>query len=333
MTTADYLRRIGSGLVPPFGTLGNQEANTAGDREFGEAGWWGDEMLRIANVNDWHFSEVAIAWYVGLHRLALLAADSARRDPAHWVTALHYEASALHSLTDLFAFGHVVTNRDESSYGMVNRASLTKAPAYRWMEHAIALGGGRRAGDGVVSLTGKLPEIAATAGPRDALLLTYRGTWLRWAKNEHTYHDTFNKSGAQVRNLNGDAFHIYGDGQLHRSWGPGGGAPVAVEAVRASVQALFDAYEQLEGGATVADLGSAGSPFFAALRSVPVFVEHDPNQYFLGRWTLYAHGVDQITGAGLVPADWRRCAIPRLTGKSIWWPDQQKQACTTGPGA
>jgi hypothetical protein len=99
------------------------------------------------------------------------------------------------------------------------------------------------------------------------------------------------------------------------------------------VQALFDAYEQLEGGATVADLGSAGSPFFAALRSVPVFVEHDPNQYFVGRWTLYAHGVDQITGAGLVPADWRRCAIPRLTGKSIWWPDQQKQACTTGPGA
>ncbi|MGH8622196.1 MAG: hypothetical protein ACRET3_08675, partial [Burkholderiales bacterium] len=245
--------------------------------------------------------------------------------------ALHYEASALHSLTDLFAFGHVVTNRDESSYGIVNDAALTQAPAYQWMENAIGVGGGLRATDGVVNLAIPLPAITAGANPRDALLLTYQKGWGRWSLNEHTYHDTFNLSGAQVRNLNGDAFSILGDSMLHRSWGPNQGALFAVDAVRASVQSLFDAYQALERGATVAQVGRAGSPFYAALKVVPVFIDYDPHKYFWGRWTLYAKFVDQVTGAGKVPDDWAGCAIPRLNGKSIWWPSVATGACTTGP--
>ena len=333
MSMQDYLRRIASGLWPPFGGWGNAVQNTANDREFGEAGWWGDEMMRIANVNDWHFSNVAIAWYTGMHRLALAAVDSARRDPTYWITALHYEASALHSLTDVFALGHVVTNRDESSSGMIQEAALGSAPAYQWMENAIGVGGGIRATDGVVNLATPLPAITAGASPRDAVLLTYQKDWWRWSLNEHTYHDSFNESGAQVRNLNGDVFYIYGDSLLHQSWGPNQGAAVAVEAVRASVQSLFDAYVRLAAGATVADVGKAGSPFFAALKLVPVFIEYDPNHYFWGRWALYAEFVDDVTGAGKVPANWTTCAIPRITGKSFSWPPVDPQACTTGPGA
>src|SRR5207244_2300265 len=109
VVASDYLAGIGSGLWPPFGSLGDVTSNTADtEQDTFEAGWWGDEMMRIAAINDWHFSSAALAWYIGMHRMALKYVALAVHDPVYWNHALHYEANALHSLTDLFAFGHVV---------------------------------------------------------------------------------------------------------------------------------------------------------------------------------------------------------------------------------
>ncbi|HXS82445.1 MAG TPA: hypothetical protein VN896_06945, partial [Methylomirabilota bacterium] len=140
----EYLRDVGSGLWPPYGTCGNASGNTAADDQYYDAGWWGDEMIRIAGTNDWHFSSAAIAWYVGMHRLALIYVDRARTDPRFWNHALHYEANGLHSLTDLFAFGHIVANRDRTSHAAMVSSGVTGKKAYLWMEHAIDVGGGTR---------------------------------------------------------------------------------------------------------------------------------------------------------------------------------------------
>jgi hypothetical protein len=193
-----YLRRIAGGLWPPYGCVGNAISNTAGATEYGDAGWWGDEMMRIATVNDWHFSRAAVAWYTGLHRLALLYVNAARTNPAQWNTALHYEANALHALTDLFCFGHIVTNRDETAYGIIKQQGLLSNGAYEWMENVIHVGGGGRNTAGRVSLS-TLPAVVADAGAvrNDVLWISHAplATWGTWAAQEHTDHNNFNASG------------------------------------------------------------------------------------------------------------------------------------------
>lgn len=329
-----YLAAIASGLVPPFGSAGNEFANTANDDEWTDAGWWGDEMLRIANVNDWHFSSGAIAWYVGLHRLALLYADSARSNPAHWTRALHYEANALHAFTDLFAFGHVVTNRDVTTMGILAADKLTGNAGHLWMENVLRMGGATRAGDGRISLSSNLPAIADRAGVRNDFVKSDRGTWAKRADWERRYHDEFNTSGAQVRNLRGDEFTILGDSHLNDMMATGNAMAVLTGGVRASVQALFDAYESMRTGtATAADLGKAGSPYFVALQYLPVYVGQDANRYFLGRWTLYAKAIDEMAGTAKVPGTWDNCKVAYLSGADgLSWPDKQSSACAAFDG-
>lgn len=323
-----YLQHIGSGLVPPTGGLGNTTGNTASDDEYGEAGWWGDEMLRIANVNDWHFSSAAISWYVGLHRLALLYADSARADPRHWARALHYEANALHSLTDLFAFGHVVTNRDETAFGIMKPHARNQG--YRWMENVIRMGGGSRSESGRISLSNRLPAIADVASVRNDFVKSDRGTWVRRAENERRYHDALNASGAQVRNLNGDDFQIFGDAKLAQMMN-GEAVTVIANAVTASVQALFDAHVELQQRTgTVESIGAARSPYFAALKYVPVFIVRDANGYFPGMWTRYAQAAADISGSDRTIASRERCQVAYLSGSDgIAWPDKPSGPCTS----
>jgi hypothetical protein len=322
-----YLRFIGSGLVPPFGDVGNTSSNTANDDEYSEAGWWGDEMLRIANVNDWHFSNGAVAWYTGLHRLALYYVNKAVQDPRYWVQALHYEANALHALTDLFAFGHVVTNRGETSYGIMKSNDLLNKNVYLWMENVIKMGGGVRLANGKISSTANLPDISDRTVQRNSFLKSYRGTWALRARREQKYHDYFNKNGAKVRNLHGAKFYIYGDGKLHIM--DNHAQNQISQAVKVSVQSLFDAYESLQKRKIkLADLVKPGSFVFEALKYIPVYIEKDPDKYFLGRWTLYAKAIDQITGAGKVPRDWDKCKIPYLSGKDYSWPAKHSKKCT-----
>ena len=326
-----YLRAIGCGLVPPFGSAGNITGNTAGDAEYSEAGWWGDEMMRIANVNDWHFSSAAISWYVGLHRLALLYVDKARNNPEYWVNALHYEALALHSLTDLFAFGHVVTNRAKSSYGAMSKDNLINYPAYQWMQNAIVMGGGLRDDEGMITATAGLPDLEDTFNPRNDFMPSYLGNWAIWANRERKLHDYFNEHGAKVRNLRGESFKIFGDGKLKDL--PDFAAKRISNSVRASVQSLFDAYVELENGTTTVDqLARSGSSFFEALTYIPIFIEKDPDNYFSGMWTTFAMAVDVITGSGVVPSDWSSCQVQNLNGSvSDYWPKKHDLPCTIFP--
>lgn len=325
-----YLQAIASGLIPPYKALGNQFQNSVGANALDDASWYGDEMIRIANVNDWHFASGAIAWYTGMHRLALLYVDSARQNPVHWIRALHYEANALHSLTDLFSFGHVVTNRDETSYGIMKDGGNLQNKGYLWMENVLRMGGATRNGSGRISLTGTLPSpLQDLANVRNDFVDSYRQGWWARAKAERTYHSEFNKKGANVRNLMGDAFQIFGDTKLNEMVMTGTGATVAMNAVQISVQSLFDAYVALSAnsGSTVESIGNAGSPYFAALKYVPVYVASEDDDYFTGRWTLYAKGVDDLTGVGKVPSGWESCAVKYLSGADWLWPPKSTTPC------
>ncbi len=324
-----YLGLIGSGLVPPVGSLGNGTGNTAGQAEHWEAGWWGDEMMRVANVNDWHFSKAAVAWYVGMHRLAVYYAALAQIDRRNWARALHYEANALHSLTDLFAFGHVVTNRDRTAFGIMKGKKLLPYPAFQWMEQVLRVGGGVRDGEGEVLLEPTLPETVDTQHNQDEQLLSYVGSWGRYADFERRFHDEFNRTGAYVYNLNGQRFRIFGDGKLRDS------DPETIRiiagAVRTSVEDLFRARGELQSGPAVKKIErirKSGTAYLGALKYVPVFVDADYNGYFSGSWALYAKFVNEVSGANKAMKDLDRCRIPYLWGKTYRWPPVRRP-CTT----
>lgn len=83
----------------------------------------GLEFLRDAAVNESHFSSIAVLTYVDHHHRAIkLAYDAAWMKKAGRVNeaignlteAIHYEAIACHSLTDLFAPGHLMEDRQQA---------------------------------------------------------------------------------------------------------------------------------------------------------------------------------------------------------------------------
>jgi hypothetical protein len=255
-----------------------------------------------------------VAWYTGLHRLALLYVNAARTNPAQWNTALHYEANALHALTDLFCFGHIVTNRDETSYGIIEDQGLLQNGAYDWMKNVIHIGGGSRNPAGRVSLA-TLPATVSDVGAvrNDVLWISYGplATWGSWAAQEHTPQQ-LQRVGATVRNLRGDSFQIHGDGAV-RTY-PARDRDVIVGAVRTSVQRLFEAYELLQAGTSVGDLAAPGSTYFDALKYIPVFVESEPGNHFRNRWTRYTGAIATTTGSAVVPANWTDCQMAYVNG-------------------
>jgi len=191
-------------------------------------------------------------------------------------------------------------------------------PPFKWMENARRMGGGLRAASGRVTLTDSLPPIADLSVRRNDFLPSYPGNWSRWALQEKDFHDGFNGGGATVRNLKGERFFLSGDGAFEATDDTTHGVAereVIAEGARASLQSLFDAYLELGTGRTVEEIGARGSSFFAALRSLPIFVESNPqhtfeDEYgfewtignnFNGQWTLYAQAVDAIAGTSVVP--------------------------------
>jgi len=335
-----FLRYIGSGLVPPYDPSLN---GNAAQNDYDEAAWWGDEMLRIATANDTHFSSGAVAWYVGCHRMALYYANLARTNPAYWNQALHYEAAGLHSFTDLFAFGHVVTNADRRSFGVAGNAGVTDDLPYLWMEHVLGKGGGSRDGEGRVFLN----PAAVTLGEyptrqRVDMMNTTTVTWANYALQEKDFHDCYNLSGGIVRNLAGDTFTIYGDGAFESTLQASRG--VIAEGVRLSIQSLFDAYLELSSGGTLQQVAAAGSPFYAALKKLPVFVVRNPQQHcvgywnkpvttgnnYNGRWTLFAEFLDVLTGTNIVP-NGTPCVMRYEDGAREIEPLQPDSPCTTSP--
>lgn len=325
-----YLKSIAFGLWPPFGSAGNFITHSKFGSDYNNAGWWGDEMMRLANVNETHFSNVAVAWYVGMHRLALFYVDKAleENDAEFLNLALHYEASALHCLTDLFAFGHVVTNRDQSSYGTMKKDALLDKAPYLWMENTIRLGGGTRDNNGLLSLNQNLPEIETKNNVRDDFLPSYFSlnpatTWANWARIEHDYHDKFNKSGAKVRNFNGSLFRIYGDGKLHDL--DVSSRRVIEDAVTASVQSLANSFTMIGNGYDIDEI-SKSKTFFDALNYIPVYIHQEVDNYFKGKWTSYAEFVSSTVGLEISSDP--SCKITFLSGKNYLWPNKSSDPCS-----
>jgi hypothetical protein len=317
MDSSTYLKYIASGVVPPHGAFGNGFSNTTMDDSVNEAAWWGDEMMRIANVNDWHFSTVNLAHYIGAHRMALFYVNKARADARYWNTALHYEANALHSLTDFFALGHVVPNRDQTSYGVLKKNYQLNHPTVQWQSSIESLGGGTRTAGGIMLLSKNLPPLTDTVGPRDDFLNSYFYTDLTLAlagNSERLMHDSYNEQGATVRNLNGDEFKIYGDGKL-KDLGDSD-KEVIYEAVKHSLQSLFDAYNALSVYPySTATIGSGGS-YFKALEYIPILIVADDMHKISGEWILDAKEIEGITGSKLIPKTYKDCEIPYIDGRT-----------------
>jgi len=257
-----HQRRFARGEVAPMGAAGNALQNSEyDDKAYDERlTWWGDEMMRIANSNDWHFSGRAMDWYVGSHLQALHFASraAAENQPGFLWQAIHWEANGLHSLTDLFAPGHMIVDREGSvdsiwTHRPANSLSLPNSkPVYAWYRSVLT--SGKAAADGPLASVADPKPIAA---PLSSPANTYLGSsaaWARWEESGHTY---FNMNGAQVKTLGGKEFVAFGDSRLFPRADASGAQDTvkpevmralheeAEEAVNASLRDVLIAYHQM----------------------------------------------------------------------------------------
>ncbi len=128
-----------------------------------------DHSIQLSVNNPTHFSLRAAQAYIRWHRHALLIARQKNR---LW-EALHYEALAVHSLTDLFAFGHIHDNRQLTDR-LINWRNRQKV----------------QAGLGVFA-----------AGTASKLM----GAYVNY------FHSGYNWKGAMMQNLAGDSWRGFGD--------------------------------------------------------------------------------------------------------------------------
>lgn len=133
-------------------------------------------MKNLAANNPTHFSLRAAQEYVKWHKHAL---ELVEQDNSQLWKALHYEAMAQHSLTDLFAFGHMIQDRE-----------LTER-IFNWAT--------RRTRNQVIS-TRDWTSFANMIGK---------------ATGAHTnfYHNAYNWAGAMMKNSFGDEWRGFGDGK------------------------------------------------------------------------------------------------------------------------
>lgn len=128
-----------------------------------------DHSIALAVNNPTHFSLRAAQSYVQWHRQALLLAGKKDR---LW-EALHYEALALHSFTDLYAFGHMHDDR-------------------RLTDQVVAWG---KKNANRSSATSSIADLASKL----------MGAYVNFT------HNAFNWKGAILKNLAGDAWRGFGD--------------------------------------------------------------------------------------------------------------------------
>lgn len=126
-------------------------------------------MLELAAKNATHFAQIAAQAYVQWHGKALELAPQKDR---LW-EALHYEALALHSFTDLFAVGHMLENRQKTD-------ELVK-----WAQAAHS----------------RIASGLAVAGSE------VMGGFVNF------YHNAYNWEGAKLKNLAGESWRGFGDGK------------------------------------------------------------------------------------------------------------------------
>ncbi|MEQ8747424.1 hypothetical protein [Pyruvatibacter sp.] len=322
-------------------------------------GAWSDEFYKIAKGNHWHFGPTALRWYVAMHRQAfyLMAqaatqTDPNKRDILIW-KAMHYEGHALHSLTDLFAPGHVLVDRYETTNVMLTGNDQRNAPFPKWQAEIWGTtfsGGGPR--DGQLR---RSPVFRAVpkADDNDLDVLTGpQSNTIRNARYESNFHNNFNAAGAEARNLksraaqfglttqrpHSDLPHIWralGDGDLYEYQGnkrlnPGQGEWTSV-AVEDSILSLFDGYQAVLEGSDAAKL-SMSPALFEALADIPIELrnacvdnEAHPERCFAPdnsdgtpaafRWVSYAPLILELLGLPPSTLDDERL-LPNCTGRS-----------------
>jgi hypothetical protein len=165
----------------------------------------------LALQNQTHFSGVAALAYAAEHREALsLAAQAAKSEDAQklWL-ALHHEAMACHSLTDLFAAGHNFSDRRRSVAAL--RAGVSE------IRHL-----------GVKELLSGLKDVTW------ALLGNFVAAHI---------HDQVNQRGVELRNLQGTVWRAFGDGRYAAQDAAAQSLPQ--RAVEVSLRSLLAAHRQL----------------------------------------------------------------------------------------
>jgi len=259
-------------------------------------GAWSDEFYKIAKGNHWHFGPTALKWYVAMHRQAFFLMSKAAaaknaddRQRLIW-KALHYEGHALHSLTDLFAPGHVMVDRYETTHKLLSGNKQQNAPFPKWQANIwkTTFSGGRP-GDRLL----KKPVFRAVNKASDNDLNVITGpnsNTVRNARYESNFHNKFNAAGAEARNLksgpNGPRFsspqphsslpgvwRAFGDGNLYtykknRLLNPGQGK-WAQAAVEDSIRSLFSGYQAVRQGGDPIKLSMAPA-LFDALADIPI---------------------------------------------------------------
>jgi hypothetical protein len=192
-------------------------------------------MLQLATLNETHFSAKAVEAYVKWHGQAL---QTARGGKAKLWLALQYEALANHSLTDLFAVGHMMADRDATmklEAAAKKESSLAHAEIQKGIAYALKA------------------EIDFLHGESDDVIARYV---LGFRVN--FIHNGFNHWGARVSNLAGQEFQLYGDHRLADS--PDGRRAIE-EAVASSVLQVLETANGNQPKAAMAN---------AALRFLPV---------------------------------------------------------------
>jgi len=321
-------------------------------------GAWSDEFYKIAKGNHWHFGPTALKWYVAMHRQAFFlmskaAATKNADDRQRFIwKAMHYEAHALHSLTDLFAPGHAMVDRYVTTDKLLAGNKQRSAAFPKWQNNIwkTTFSSGRPEA-GLL----KNPHLRAVnkANENDLNVITGpNSNTVRNARYESNFHNKFNAAGAEGRNLksgpNGARFisarprtgmpglwRVFGDGNLYvykknRRLNPGQ-AEWAQAAVEDSIRSLFIGYQAVLKGGNAKKLSMAPA-LFDALADIPIEMRNvcvdnkkRPKRCFAPdskngtprefRWVSYAPLVLKLLGLNsMVTKDMN--ALPNCTGHS-----------------
>ena len=259
-------------------------------------GAWSDEFYKIAKGNHWHFGPTALKWYVAMHRQAFYLMSKAAqaknvkdRQILIW-KAMHYEGHALHSLTDLFAPGHVMVDRYATTDSMLASNKQQNAPFPSWQANIWKTTFSSAAPKGKLL---KKPRFQAVSKVNDNDLNVITGPTsltVRNARYESQFHNKFNVAGSEVRNLKSSLkpsqfassrrhsklpkiWRALGDGDLYeykgkRRLNPGQGE-WAQAAVEDSILSLFDGYRLVVKGGDPRRLSMAPA-LFDALGDIPI---------------------------------------------------------------
>jgi len=276
------LRDVAMGEMIPY-SIKNTYVSTHARGTKPEMG--NDHMMRLARMNDWHFGKRAVRWYVGMHRQALyLLAHAVRtNDDTYFWKALHYDANGLHSLTDLFAPGHIVTDRTVTVEHIMEGVTT---PDQMWAGRVFELSG---------NSAGSEYSIAALDAPTDDKAPSGPVGVITSSELERRWHNGFNMGGARLKNFLGREWDSFGDGHLSLRK-PCNNAmehnidtgelvnaderEVVAAAVNASLRALIDAraaiqsaVESGEDPIEAAREYGERPEFYAALGHIPIWVK------------------------------------------------------------